>query len=143
MSLIEDGDIMEEKEMNLMSIDEYLELKGKDDTKVKKIPDKWLRITAGILMIVSGIISFKYCSIFLTFMNVESFGYEMCWLAFQIVFTLPTFIGVIAVFTRRKFQYAMIGAALSIMATIVLGAISIILLVMAQDEFEKYEEYDD
>ena len=128
------------REVELMSIDEYLEMKGKDDTKVKKIPDNWLRISAGIMMVISGIISFKYCSIFLTFQDVGTFGQEMCWLAFQIVFTLPTFVGAIAAFTRRKFQYAMIGAALSIFATIVLGFISVIFLVLAQDEFEKYED---
>ena len=135
---------MRDKKVTLISADEYFMHKDVRDSKEKrKIPDSWLVNTAGILMVISGILSIKYCSIFLTFFETETFAAEMCWLGFQIVVTVPTFASAISIFTRRKFQYAMAGAAMSISTTIVLGVIVLLLLYWGVDEFEKYEEYED
>ena len=135
---------MRDKKVTLISADEYFMHKDVRDSKEKrKIPDSWLVNIAGILMVISGILSIKYCSIFLTFFETETFAAEMCWLGFQIVVTVPTFASAISIFTRRKFQYAMAGAAMSISTTIVLGVIVLLLLYWGVDEFEKYEEYED
>ena len=133
---------MEEKEMNLISIDEYLEQQKARNINQKKraIPDSWLCTIAGILLIISGIISFKYCSILLVFSQTDTMQYDFCWTIFQLVVGIPSIIGGLAAITRRKYQYALAGAALSTITTIVLGIVALIFLVIAQDEFEKYED---
>ena len=96
---------MSKKKVHLMSADEYFMHKDiRDSQEKKRIPDSWLCNIAGILMIISGLISLKYCSIFLTFFETETFAAAMCWLAFQITVTVPSFVSVISIFTRRKFQ---------------------------------------
>ena len=131
---------MEEKEMNLVSIDEYFENKKNSPVKERAIPDSWLCTIAGILLIISGIISFKYCSILLIFSQTDTMQYDFCWTIFQLVVGIPSIFGGLAAITRRKYQYALAGAALSTVTTIVLGIIALIFLVIAQDEFEKYED---
>ena len=131
---------MEEKEMNLISIDEYLEKHKDSNAKKRRISDSWLCNIAGILLIISGIITFKYCSILLTFWDTESIQFQFCWTIFQLVVGLPSIIGGLAAITKRKYQFALAGAALSIFTTIIIGVVALILLVIAQDEFEKYED---
>ena len=82
----------------------------------------------------------KYCSIFLTFLETESIQYQFCWTIFQLLVGIPSIVGGVAALTRRKYQFALAGAAMSILSTIVLGVIAIILLALGQDEFEKYED---
>ncbi len=134
---------MSQKKVRLISADEYFKHRNvRDSQEKRRIPDSWLCNLAGILLVISGLLSLKYCSIFLTFFETETFAAEMCWLAFQIVITVPTFIGAISVFTRRKFQYALAGAAMSLTTTIILGVIALLLLYWTVDEFEKYEDYE-
>ena len=131
---------MEEKEINLISADEYLEKHKNSGAKKRSIPDSWLCNIAGILLIISGIITFKYCSILLTFWDTESIQFQFCWTIFQIFVGLPSIVGGLAAITKRKYQFALAGAALSIFTTIILGVVALILLIIAQDEFEKYED---
>jgi len=131
------GEIVKDKKISLMSADEHIELREIRDSQEKnKIPDRWLVNIAGILMIVTAILTFRYCHVFVTFTDTESSRYMFFWVAFQLVVGVPSIIGAIAAFSRRNFQYAMVGAVVGIIGTVVLGFLAIILLVIAQDEFD-------
>ena len=131
---------MGKDDVRLMSADEYFKHKDiRDSQEGWKVTPKVWCVLAGILLVISAILSFKYGTIFVTFWDTESLASLMCWLTFQIVFTLPAIVGAVSAFTQRKFQFAMAGAALSIGVTIILGVITLIFLYWGVDEFGKYE----